>query len=292
MPQIALRDVRQTLEIIGECRELWADPREWRRHLLRRLAALTHCRLAFSVEVSGENGRLGEQLLSGEDVGWNSESERRTLLTGITAVPLSFSPMWNAFASRVADRRGFTVLQRDLIDSRRWRQSEMYDRFVRPTGIGEALMSAVRMDRTGSWDHWCICSDRSDRPPGAREMHLVALVHEQVVRMLERRELADWCDRSMAELSAKRRQVLRLLLEGRSEKEIALAMLRSPPTVHEHIEHVYEHFGVNSRAKLAAYFLRRRAAPAPTRSPPLSTPQAWLTAPRRPAAAAGPEKLG
>ena len=78
--------VLQAFEILQECRELWAEPREWRRHLLRRLAALTHCRLAFCIEVSEQSGRIGEQLLFGEDVGWNSDSERNMLLTGLTVV--------------------------------------------------------------------------------------------------------------------------------------------------------------------------------------------------------------
>lgn len=276
MAQIALHDAREAFEIMGECRELWADPREWRRHMLRRIAALTRCRLAFSVEISARGGGIGEQLLSGEDVGWNSESERQVLLSGLTAIPLSFSPLWNAFVSVMANRKELTALQPTLIDSRQWHASQMYDRFIRPTGIGEGLMSAVRIERTGTWDHWCICNDRSDLPPGPRERDLIALVHEQIARMLECGELTNWRDRSTAGLSARRREVLRLLLEGRAEKEIASLVGRSPPTVHEHIEYLYRHFGVNSRAKLTAYFLRRRAAPDPTRIPPLSSPQTWL----------------
>jgi DNA-binding CsgD family transcriptional regulator len=250
----------------------------WRRHLLRRVAALTHCRIAFCVEIADAGGRIGERLLSGEDVGWDSESERCTLLSGVTAVPLSFSPLWNAFVGAMGNRRELTALQPALIDPRRWHASEMYDRFIRPTGIGEGLMSAVRLERTGTWDHWCICNNRGDPPPGPRERRLVALVHDQIAQMLERAELTNWSDRTTADLTTKRRQVLHLLLEGRSKKEIASAVGRSQPTVHEHVEHLYRHFGVNSKAKLAAYFLRRRAVPGPTRRPPLSSPQAWLTA--------------
>jgi len=281
MSQLALRDVLQAFEILQECRELWAEPREWRRHLLRRLAALTHCRLAFCIEVSEQSGRIGEQLLFGEDVGWNSDSERNTLLTGLTVVPLSFSPLWNAFVGAAANRRELTALQPALIDSRLWHASEMYDRFIRPTGIGEGLMSAVRLERRGTWDHWCICNDRNDPSPSFREEQLVALVHERIAQMIERRELASWDDRSMADLSAKRVKLVRLLLDGRSEKEIALAMGRSLPTVHEHIQYLYRHFGVNTRAKLMAYFLRHRADPDPTRCPPLSSPQTWLVTRRK-----------
>jgi hypothetical protein len=145
--KILLRDVRQAYEIVGECRELWADPREWRRHLLRRVAELTNCRVAFRMDLSDEDGRIGERLLSGEDVGWDSESGRRTLIRGLTASAGSFSPMWNAFASALANRRELTALQPALIEQRRWHASEVYDSCVRPTRIGEGLMSAVRVPR-------------------------------------------------------------------------------------------------------------------------------------------------
>jgi DNA-binding CsgD family transcriptional regulator len=154
----------------------------------------------------------------------------------------------------------------------------MYDRFIRPTGIGEGLMSAVRLKRSATWDHWCICNDRSDPPPGLREQRLVAFIHGQIAQMLERRELTDWGDRSTAGLSARRLEVLRLLLDGGSEKEIASALGRSLPAVHEHIQFLYRHFNVSSRAKLLAYFLRRRAHRDSTRPAPLSSPQLWLTA--------------
>jgi DNA-binding CsgD family transcriptional regulator len=272
---ITLRDVREAFEIIGECRELWADPRAWRRHLLQRVAALTHCRVAFSTEVCDENGRIGERLMSGEDVGWDSEGERRTVLEGLTDVPLAFSPLWTSFTRAMAKRSELTALQPALIDTRRWYASEMYDRYVRPTRVGEGLMSAVRLPGTGTWDHWCICNDRVDPPPSARERHLVALLHDQIAPMVGR-ELTTWRDCSMEGLSARRRDVLRLLLDGLSEKEIASAMHRSKPSVHEHIDYLYRHFGVNSRAKLAAYFLRRHALPYRFRDPPFLSPRVWV----------------
>ncbi|HEY7388072.1 MAG TPA: LuxR C-terminal-related transcriptional regulator [Bryobacteraceae bacterium] len=273
--QIALPDAHQAFEILGECRELWADPREWRRHLLRRLAELTHCRVAFCLELADEGGRIGDHLLSAEDVGWETGRERRILVEGLTEVPLSFSLLWNAFASALTSRRELTALQPALIDQRRWQASEMYDRYIRPTRIGEGLMSAIRIERSETWDHWCICNDRGDPPPGPRERQLVALIHEQIARMYGR-ELTTWRDRSLKGLTPRRREVLRLLLDGRPEKEIAWAMGRTQPAIHEHIEYLYRHFGVNSRAQLAAYFLRRRAVRDLSRKPPLASTRAWL----------------
>jgi DNA-binding CsgD family transcriptional regulator len=152
----------------------------------------------------------------------------------------------------------------------------MYDRYIRPTRIGEGLMSAVRMERSQTWDHWCICNDRSDPPPGPRESLLVRLIHKPVARM-RGHELTTWREHSMEGLSRRCRDVLRLLLEGLSEKEIASALDRSEATIHENVEHIYRHFEVNSRAQLAAYFLRRRVVADPSQQPPLASPQSWLS---------------
>lgn len=272
--QISVRDAREVFEIVGECRELWADPRAWRRHLLQRIAALTNCRVAFSMEVCDENGSIGERVISAEDVGWDTESERRTVLEGLTYEPLAFSPLWTSFTRAMARRSELTALQPALIDTPRWQASEMYDRYVRPTRIGEGLMSAVRVSGTGIWDHWCICNDRADHPPGARERRLVSLLHDEITRLIGR-ELTTWRDRSVEGLSARRRDVLRLLLDGRSEKAIASAMHRSTTSVHEHMAYLYRHFGVNGRAELAAHFLRRHAMPDGSRHPPFPSPRAW-----------------
>ena len=59
-------------------------------------------------------------------------------------------------------------------------------------------------------------------------------------------------------LSTRQRQVLALLLEGASDKEIASGLHISRATAHEHVLTLFRHFGVNSRAKLLACFIRRK----------------------------------
>jgi DNA-binding CsgD family transcriptional regulator len=48
------------------------------------------------------------------------------------------------------------------------------------------------------------------------------------------------------------------LLEGDSEKQVALRMGLSPTTVHQYVTMLYRRFGVQSRAELLARVLRRR----------------------------------
>ncbi|MBI3466237.1 MAG: FHA domain-containing protein [Planctomycetes bacterium] len=60
-------------------------------------------------------------------------------------------------------------------------------------------------------------------------------------------------------LSVAERPVLRLLLRGLSEREVALALDLSPATVHTHVGHIYRKFGVDSRSELMALFVDQRA---------------------------------
>jgi pSer/pThr/pTyr-binding forkhead associated (FHA) protein len=52
-------------------------------------------------------------------------------------------------------------------------------------------------------------------------------------------------------------RVLRLLLTGQTEKEMAAKLFVSPHTVHSHIQAVYRELGVTSRAELMAMFIDR-----------------------------------
>jgi DNA-binding NarL/FixJ family response regulator len=59
-------------------------------------------------------------------------------------------------------------------------------------------------------------------------------------------------------LSLKQRAIVQLLLEGLSEKKIALRLYVSRFTVHNHIQAVYRILNVHSRSELLARFLSAR----------------------------------
>jgi DNA-binding CsgD family transcriptional regulator len=65
-------------------------------------------------------------------------------------------------------------------------------------------------------------------------------------------------------LSDTQLKVLRLLLTGKTEKELAAKLFVSPHTVHSHIQAVYRELGVTSRAELMSLFIDRAViAPPP-----------------------------
>ena len=55
----------------------------------------------------------------------------------------------------------------------------------------------------------------------------------------------------LVRLTPRERSILRLILEGRSNEEIAAAIGTSHKTVEAHLTHMYERFGIASRVELA-----------------------------------------
>jgi PAS domain S-box-containing protein len=58
------------------------------------------------------------------------------------------------------------------------------------------------------------------------------------------------------QLTVREREVLQLAAEGRSTREIAVALLISPTTVKTHFEHIYKKLRVSDRVAAVAYGLR------------------------------------
>lgn len=255
--RIRFDDARTIFAIVGECCELWADPAGWQAHLLRRAAAFTGCRIGLCYEVKDRPEERASHLLSANDVGWVDAGERSTLVEGLAFQKLSYSPLWARFADQLDRDVPGTFLQGRLIDDRTWHRSEMYDRYVRPTRIGQGMMSGVWMPHRSAWSVWCLTNDRADHPHTERQRLQMSLLHQEIALLIGTRLCAAG-QRSLAGLTDLRRAVLAKLLAGHTEQEIADAMYRSRPAIHEHVAHLYDHFAVSSRSQLCAYFIARR----------------------------------
>jgi DNA-binding NarL/FixJ family response regulator len=57
-------------------------------------------------------------------------------------------------------------------------------------------------------------------------------------------------------LSAREQEVLKLLVEGRSNIEIAAALHLSPHTIKTHVRSIMNKFGVSDRVQVAVFALR------------------------------------
>jgi len=89
-------------------------------------------------------------------------------------------------------------------------------------------------------------------------------------------------------LSPREREVAAMVAEGLTNREIAARLFISERTADGHLEHIRDKLGVNTRAQVAAWVVRQKAAPVPAASLPARTvrprsallahPRSWLVA--------------
>ena len=100
----------------------------------------------------------------------------------------------------------------------------------------EELVSAIRSVAAG---HTCFSAQISK------------LVVKDYVRQLEEGEASP-----LAVLTPRQREVLQLLAEGKSTKEIAAELYVSPKTIETHRHHIMSQLGIGSLAELVKYAIR------------------------------------
>jgi DNA-binding NarL/FixJ family response regulator len=128
-----------------------------------------------------------------------------------------------------------------------------------PAGLDHSLTSIYQRSRNA------INCLRLHRAPGERdfsdrERALAAFFHDELGRLIGG-SLTSALDSEYETLPRRLRQTLTLLLEGDSEKQVAMRMGVSHATVHQYVSVLYRRFDVHSRGELMARVLRRRVIP-------------------------------
>ncbi len=85
-------------------------------------------------------------------------------------------------------------------------------------------------------------------------------------RMAEPPNLEDICGRH--DVSRREQEVLRLVIQGKSNRDIENGLFISVPTVKRHLANIFEKIGVHSRLQLINFLRVRSAAPAPAERRP------------------------
>jgi DNA-binding CsgD family transcriptional regulator len=169
----------------------------------------------------------------------------RNLLPGITELHAQL------------ERQGWvTAAGNQICDPAEYHASPHYQNFRRLLGSDDYVVSMRVVDFPRRPEGISI-----DRPLGAprfgpREVALLKLLHDEIGRLIGVR-LATEQHLCRDGLSRRLNETLSLLLEGRSEKEVANELGLGVRTVHDYVTMLYEHFEVSSRAELLAYFIRR-----------------------------------
>lgn len=253
-------DVRALLRILGELRELGADPSAWRTHLVTSLESLCDARVAVISEL-----RVNELAVDAEITNCTEAVTPLQMIDhGVDASTRARFYQDLYFIDHQTDDAlggivplygsAFTILRRDVIDDRRWDRSFSGNERFRALGCDDFVMSMAPVSSLG-----VISSLEIYRPRGKRfterERLLIALIHEELANDWSRIERRD--EKSDVKLTPRQREVLDRLVEGESEKEIAYALGVSAHTAHDHVKAIHRAFGARSRGELLAAVAKR-----------------------------------
>lgn len=248
-PVMRATDVQAILRLVGGAAELWYTPSLQRRFTLDSLCQLLKAQVGLCYS-------WGDCLVGGkaacEDVihvglsAAGADAFEKFTQTGQPA-----DPVMDVLAA--LEGRVITLTRREAVADADWHASEHVRQIRQPLGLGPTLyikIHAQLIDRTT----------------------IVTLIRPQGAPAFTERDayLADLCLSEMAwpftadmsftdprveSLQPRLKKVMKHLLEGDSEKQVALKLKLSPHTVHEYVKNLYSELGVNSRGELLAQFV-------------------------------------
>lgn len=266
MVDISPDDVSRVVRLVREVCDRWDDPAAWRRHLLQGACSLLE-------------GNVGMMVA---DHSPGRETFGRPFVISVVGVPAALLPSVSQavsqFESRgyeecardimpgmaalhtILNRQGWVTAARDhFTTAADYHAAQSYTNFRRQLGCDDYVISIRIVDVPRRPE--AISIDRPHGAPafGQREVELLRLLHDEITPLIGVR-LATEEQLCRDGLSKRLNETLTLLLQGRSEKEVASALKLSTRTVHDYVTMLYEHFHVSSRAELLAYFIRREPA--------------------------------
>ncbi len=259
---LRLRDIRSAFRLVGEARDMGADPSAWRSHVIGEMARLVGGSVAMTLDLHEFLPGRVPRWVAPADLGWESDLERRRFLDYLGSDLPKEDPSAVAWLALLTRRSIATATRREMIADRDWYGSPIVSEGRRSSRIDDPLISCALIGGPGRVHGFQVYRPWGARGFERRERNLVRLIHLELLRHLDRGPMDDG-------LAPHLRRVLRPLLGGLTTKEIARTLSLSAHTVDGYIKAIYAHYQVGSRARLIAL--------APDRPPPgrLSLPQGF-----------------
>jgi DNA-binding CsgD family transcriptional regulator len=260
MKSVALRaaDYRAVFRLIGECQELGDDVNVWLQHLYGGLGRLVGADLVMGGEMGGvPYGPL--RTVGIAEWGWEQGFNRTgwvEALRWFDRDPLR-QPILRALMENLKRQPSLTTSRQRLLTDRDWYSSEAFDVIHMTVGVDPIMHSFLPIEPDRDvYSGIVINRARGRRNFNEREQRLVAFAHADLTPQIGR-SLARFDEPRPSDLAPRVRAVLRCLLEGDGDKQIAVRLNLSGHTVNQYLKTLYRHFGVCSRAELLACWIRR-----------------------------------
>jgi DNA-binding CsgD family transcriptional regulator len=241
-------DVAGLLRLAGEVTELPPDKVVRRTHVLHGLLSLVGGRSAVVVEMAqpdeGAFARPGTII----NVNYGSDAEAR-----LSEMFLVHNDPADPALPDFLAARGQTLTMTREIDDGTYRRSDHFNVVRRPFDIDHSLYCRLTLPGGGDL---AVGIQRCPGDPGftERDKALVQLLHTSAPHVYAGPRHSP---PELDGLAPRLRPVLRYLLQGDAEKEVAAKLKLSRHTVHRYAQVIYQQLNVHSRAELLAKYARQ-----------------------------------
>lgn len=258
--RLRLADWREIGRLVGECCELGCDREAWREHMLARMADLVDAEIGMTGEMAGCRA-LRPESLGVTTWGWQTGFVARDVFDGHVEALVddpSYSPVMLKGLGSLATGPAACFSRTDVEPDASWYASVDYRAIQRSYGADhilwcfQAIPAAISDESVG----FIIMRAQGRRDFGGRERALAREVVAAVAPLVGG-PLARYSDPRAADLPPRAREVLRRLLEGDGEKQIAARLGIGMNTVGQYRKMIHLHYGVHSRAELMSRWIRR-----------------------------------
>lgn len=254
--RVSASQIRSIYLLLGECRELGDDLLQWRSHFWRGVAKLIDADLILHAAVNGSDGTPSMQ--SGGAWGFQNGFNAKGWFQFAQENPMSFkSEMTEFMLTRATEQmHGLVATRQEIMCESQWEAS--FDKNVVADMIGtSAAMQSYQWLRGKKQFDVCVITRGIGRKQFAeREAAVMHLLHAESAKQIGG-ALAGYDDPQPSRLPPRVRQVLQCMLEGDSDKQIAVRMGISTHTVNQYTKFVFRHFSVSGRLELLARWVKR-----------------------------------
>lgn len=259
--RLRVADLRTIHRLVGECREMGDSSMGWRSHLLDEAMGWLGAGVGVGYDAVWQVGSpvQGMTILGVIDRGWGGRFDRSAFDATNEAFATrgsDYQPMFTPYFESARRGCGPAMTRADLISDREWYGSDYYRNYHGSMGCDAMMFCVLPTGRGCRLNAFFLVRAIGEPDFAPRARTIVAELHSQVAALVEG-PLAGYREPSPDGLAPRARQVLRCLLEGDGDKQVAARLGLSRHTVNFYVRQVFAHFGVASRSELMARWIRR-----------------------------------
>jgi len=248
-PFMRATDVQSILRLVGGAAELWYQPQLQRQFTLDSLCRILGARVGVCYTIGDvlHGGKMPCDQFT--HVGLDEKGVK--LFEDYLATGTPRDPVLDVLA--VMPGRVITFTRREAVADEDWYKSDHYKQLRQPLGIGPTLYIKIVAQSIGRETLVMLARPAGGEAFTERDAYLTDLCLSEMAWPFTPDTTV--VDPKVESLQPRLKKVMKHLLEGDSEKQVALKLKLSPHTVHEYVKDLYTELGVSSRGELLAQWV-------------------------------------